>query len=737
MELATVRVAALIALSAVAAAQTPVVNNVVSQATSGAPVSPGMPVLVIGNNLSGSGTLDCPGPKVPLICGSVSVTVGNRAVPVRTVFPTQVVTYIPTDQAAGTTTLVLKNHLGVSSAPFSVTVAQFAPGIQKLTDPSNTIPFGVFTDTSQRAINRGNPVAPGQEVTMYALGLGPTVPAVPAGEVATAPLTTLPVVIIGNRPIPVVSAGLGCGFLCEPGNYLVRFRLPEDLASGDQPISVEAGGRRSDAVLLVVGAPPSGPVVGYLQSYLDARVRAMSPGVMANVVGGGFTDNPTGVSPCLSTPGVMPTRCQGLTVTVNGRPAAIQTVATNFVSIQIPFELSPGPATLVVERGIDTQTLRSSPHNFTLDAFSPTLAYDPHVNYATVVVESTGGPALATNPLLSGDQVWIYCTGLGQTNPPLVTGFSLIQPARTVVTPIVMIGGRPLENVIAEVLPGMIGQYRVSGRVPTGLPAGDLPIVMEIGGKKSQDGLLVPVASGPVIAAVVNGASGEKDIVSGSWVSIYGRALSPGTRQWAEDDFVNDWMPTTLDGVEVAINNVAAVIAFISPTQLNVLAPDNLPAGNVEVTVKSSLGWQKSAASVKAHAPGLFNLPGPMFPLYVLATHTDYSYVARPEQFPPTVAARPAQPAETIVLYGTGFGPTNPEVSSYHRFDGAAPLSSPLPVRVLIGSFPAEVTFAGMIGNGLYQVNVVVPALPDGDHEVIVSMGAEASARGRLLPVRR
>jgi uncharacterized protein (TIGR03437 family) len=96
---------------------------------------------------------------------------------------------------------------------------------------------------------------------------------------------------------------------------------------------------------------------------------------------------------------------------------------------------------------------------------------------------------------------------------------------------------------------------------------------------------------------------------------------------------------------------------------------------------------------------------------------------------------RPAQPGETIVFYGTGFGQTDPQVSVYHRFSGSAPLS--VPARIQIGSAQAHVTYAGLVGNGLYQMNVVVPDLPDGDQEVIVSMGAEASPRGRYIPVKR
>src|SRR5664280_1427154 len=184
MRLAAVVVAMLIACSSPAAAQVPVINGVVSEATLSTPVSPGMPVLVSGTNLAG-GIADCPGPKVPLTCGSISVTVNNRAVPVRTAYPTQLVTYIPVDQAAGQVSVVVKNHQGVNSTAFTVTVDQYAPGIQKLGDASSGV-LGYFSDASQRVITRANPASPGLELTVYAVGLGPTAPVVPTGEMGTA-----------------------------------------------------------------------------------------------------------------------------------------------------------------------------------------------------------------------------------------------------------------------------------------------------------------------------------------------------------------------------------------------------------------------------------------------------------------------------------------------------------------------------------------------------------------------
>jgi uncharacterized protein (TIGR03437 family) len=154
------------------------------------------------------------------------------------------------------------------------------------------------------------------------------------------------------------------------------------------------------------------------------------------------------------------------------------------------------------------------------------------------------------------------------------------------------------------------------------------------------------------------------------------------------------------------------------------------------VTVNSSLGWQKSNVMAKQYAPGLFPLPVPPG-IFVLALHSDWRYVARPGLLPPTVSSSPAQPGETIVLYGTGFGPTNPLVSNRKRIPAPAALAGAVPLRVQIGSMQAQVVYAGLVGNGLYQLNVVVPNLPDGDHEVIVTLGSDSSPHGKLISIKR
>jgi hypothetical protein len=92
---------------------------------------------------------------------------------------------------------------------------------------------------------------------------------------------------------------------------------------------------------------------------------------------------------------------------------------------------------------------------------------------------------------------------------------------------------------------------------------------------------LVVQAAQPLvnIAAVTNGASFQPDFASATWVSIFGTNLSESTRAWQSSDFVGGLLPTSLDGVSVTIDGVPAYVEYISPTQINVLAPDDAKVG--------------------------------------------------------------------------------------------------------------------------------------------------------------
>jgi uncharacterized protein (TIGR03437 family) len=244
---------------------------------------------------------------------------------------------------------------------------------------------------------------------------------------------------------------------------------------------------------------------------------------------------------------------------------------------------------------------------------------------------------------------------------------------------------------------------------------------------------LLKGSSPPAITGVSNNASGQVGIASGSWVSIYGTNLSATTRSWQNSDFSGNNLPTILDGVGVKINGKSAAVYYVSPGQLNVQAPTDSSLGSVQVQVTNSSGSATGTATLQTFAPGLFTFQGK----YVAAVHTDGAYVAPTGYLGSGATTRPAQPGETLSIFGTGFGPTTPAVPAGQIFSGAAPLSDSTQLSIVIGGMPATVKFAGLVAAGEYQFNVVIPALPDGDHAMIATAGGVSSQSGLLISIKQ
>ncbi|MDQ6663641.1 MAG: TIGR03118 family protein [Acidobacteriota bacterium] len=247
-------------------------------------------------------------------------------------------------------------------------------------------------------------------------------------------------------------------------------------------------------------------------------------------------------------------------------------------------------------------------------------------------------------------------------------------------------------------------------------------------------GLFGSIQAAPAIAAnsVVNAASFQPGIAPGGFVEIVGSNLAATTRTWGASDFVNGNLPTQLDGVTVTVNGKPAYIYFVSPGQLDVIAPADTVSGNVQVVTSHNGVVSGSVTAVlQAFSPAFFVLSNGK---NIAATHADGKSLVGPADLYPG-ASTPAQPGETIVLYGTGFGPTSPLT------DGQV-VSAPTPAAtqptVTIGGIPATVTFAGLSSAGLYQLNVLVPdAVPDGDSSVVAQSGAFRSQANAVITVKR
>jgi uncharacterized protein (TIGR03437 family) len=234
------------------------------------------------------------------------------------------------------------------------------------------------------------------------------------------------------------------------------------------------------------------------------------------------------------------------------------------------------------------------------------------------------------------------------------------------------------------------------------------------------------------ITAVANAGSFQPSVASATWVSIFGTNLSAVTYTWQASDFVNGLLPTSLQGVSVTINGLPAYIDYLSPTQINVLAPDDATTGPVQVQVTAAQQASNSVTVQKSQfAPAFFTIDNGA---YVAALHADYTLVGSANLLP-GVTTLPAQPGETILLYGTGFGPASPALPTAQLVTTPSVLANP--VQVTIGGAAATVVYAGLVEPGLYQLNVTVPNLPNGDAAVVATIGGVSTQTGVSVTVQQ
>ena len=123
--------------------------------------------------------------------------------------------------------------------------------------------------------------------------------------------------------------------------------------------------------------------------------------------------------------------------------------------------------------------------------------------------------------------------------------------------------------------------------------------------------------------------------------------------------------------------------------------------------------------------------------LYAAGTHADGSYIAGPALTQRGIPGRPAKPGEIISLFGTGFGATQPRISATAQVPSALPIARVEDLRVRIGGVDAAIAFAGLISPGVYQFNVVVPQVGDGDQSVSAELRGLLTRADLLLTVQQ
>jgi uncharacterized protein (TIGR03437 family) len=271
--------------------------------------------------------------------------------------------------------------------------------------------------------------------------------------------------------------------------------------------------------------------------------------------------------------------------------------------------------------------------------------------------------------------------------------------------------------------------------VPAGGDANTLYFAAGIAGPDSVEshGLLGTIQPAPTLAtnSVVNAASFAASTAPGAFTAIFGSALAATTRTWFTTDFVNGKLPVQLDGVSVTIDGKPAYVYFVSPGQIDVIAPADSTSGPVQVVVTNNgVASGASTVALQSAAPAFFAAGK-----YVIATHADGTLVGAANVFP---GATPAKANETIAIYGTGFGATNPVVDGMVVTSPANLAAAP---TVSVGGASAVVTFSGLSSAGLDQINVKLPSLPAGsngvaDIPVVGTTGASNTQAGLFITMQ-
>jgi uncharacterized protein (TIGR03437 family) len=221
----------------------------------GAPVAPGSIVSSFGTGLASLSVSGSPG-------GNVTAQLNGIAAFIFDDFPSQINLQIPWELAGQSQASLTATVDGVTSAPVTVPLAAFAPGIFTIGSAGQgailiassgevVAPVGSIPGRAARPAKRG------EFITIFGTGFG-TVTNQPASGVKASgtPLsvtTTTPTVTIGGMPATATDgffSGLAPGFI---GLYQINVPVPLNSPTGDAvPLAVNFGGAMSNTVTIAV-----------------------------------------------------------------------------------------------------------------------------------------------------------------------------------------------------------------------------------------------------------------------------------------------------------------------------------------------------------------------------------------------------------------------------------------------------------------------------------------------------
>ena len=257
----------------------------------------------------------------------------------------------------------------------------------------------------------------------------------------------------------------------------------------------------------------------------------------------------------------------------------------------------------------------------------------------------------------------------------------------------------------------------LSGSAPSGTLSMSVPRTV----KALFDSVPYIAPSGVSNAA---GITPNPGLAPGSVVSIFGANLAPLTASSSDSP-----LPQTLGGVTVRIGDRLLPLMFVSPGQINLQLPPDLPIGPNALDVGvPGLPDALAPFTVVRDAPGLFQQVVNNQP-FAVVLHEDGSLVT---------SDSPARHGELLSLYGTGLGPTAPTRPEGFAVPALPPYALLDAATVLVGdaTIAPENAFAapGRVGIDIVQFRLSEGGPTGVNAALHVTLG-DADSNQVLLPV--
>jgi len=199
---------------------------------------------------------------------------------------------------------------------------------------------------------------------------------------------------------------------------------------------------------------------------------------------------------------VAPTSLELTSVTIGGQAAAIASISSTMLLVQVPSQVGLGPQSLVVT----TAAGMTSPFTVTVNSLEPGVyapafllvggnQYTSEFNDFMEWVLPTGASAgTSSRPARPGDFIVVWGVGFGPVTTNVPTG-TIVQGLTTLTTPVQFsIGGVPATVLYQGLAPGEIGLYQFDLVVPNNVTAGNaVPLTFTQGGMSGTQTLYVAI----------------------------------------------------------------------------------------------------------------------------------------------------------------------------------------------------------------------------------------------------